>query len=101
MAASENTDDERLDSVKSLEELDLGENIYVKNSALVDVVHQSLNNTPLTPEPINNEENKNEHHVLQRTVSDCDENGVPIVFRNFLRRFSENDGIVEEAMELR
>lgn len=77
---------ERIDSLTSVQELDLGENVYVRNSALVDTVH-NLNTTPASPEVQNGE-----------TMEDGD---VPVVFKKFLRRFSETDDPLNDDIEVR
>lgn len=79
---------ERLDSIKSLQELDLGENVYMKNSILVDCV-ETLNSPDAAVSSDNVEMDKNS--------GDDDGIGVPVVLRNFLRRFSETNGVSDDA----
>lgn len=108
---------ERLDSLQSLPELELGENVFVKNSALVDIVNESLNDAPVSPEisidtnvekqgiqvNVENSDNKANTNVENQhdKLSLPDEQGVPVVFKKFLRRFSEDDRVVEDALEIR
>ena len=103
---------QRLDSLQSLPEIELGENVFVKNSALVDTVNESLKDPSASPE-ISISANDEIEVIVEELVNEVDaqnkenlsvnneQGGVPIVFRKFLRRFSEDDRIVEDALTLR
>lgn len=93
MATAKNTV-ERLDSIKSLQELDLGENVYVKNSALFDTVNGSFSDVPSSPE-ITCET------IEVEEASGYDEDGVPTVLKKFLRSFSQSDESTQDSVELR
>ncbi|KAG8188545.1 hypothetical protein JTE90_007155 [Oedothorax gibbosus] len=81
---------ERLDSMKSLPEVELGENQYVKVSTLVEVVSGTLDRTGSVTED-----------ASSPPIEVCDDE-MPGVFREFLRRFSETNGIDDTSeFELR
>ncbi|GFY72329.1 uncharacterized protein TNIN_16181 [Trichonephila inaurata madagascariensis] len=97
---------ERLDSIKSLHEIELGENHYVKVSTLVECVNetfeaQSSNSENKSDSPV---EGNNSNIPLSTTDLKqkriVDDPEVPEAFRSFLRRFSETNG-VEDEFELR
>lgn len=73
---------ERLDSLKSLQEMDLGENQYVAVSTLVEVVSENLDRVGSVSED-----------VTPAPKGVCDDPEIPGVFRQFLRRFSGTDGV--------
>ncbi|GBM82749.1 hypothetical protein AVEN_154062-1 [Araneus ventricosus] len=97
---------ERLDSLKSVHEMELGNNQYVKVSTLVECVNKTLDSqnsvteiqsdTPTQSVEDNDPENKREH---EQNVSE--DPGIPPAFRSFLRRFSETNGIDETELDPR
>ncbi|GFR14228.1 uncharacterized protein TNCT_387591 [Trichonephila clavata] len=97
---------ERLDSIKSLHEIELGENHYVKVSTLVECVNeafeaQSSNSENKSDLPVKGNNSNNPLSAIDlEQKSIVDDSEVPAAFRSFLRRFSETNG-VEDEFELR
>ncbi|GFS89922.1 uncharacterized protein NPIL_403261 [Nephila pilipes] len=98
---------ERLDSLKSLHELELGENHYVKVSTLVECVNETFeaqsSNTEIKSDlPVEGSDSKNSLSTTdldQKNIIEDPE--VPEAFRSFLRRFSETNGVEDSQFELR
>ncbi|XP_071038985.1 kinesin light chain [Parasteatoda tepidariorum] len=104
---------ERLDSLKSLPDIDLGENLYVKKSTLVACVDETLDNEGnrinanldnvpseiVHSDSIDNENVTGVNLLTENIDNTSDVAQVPVVLRGFLRRFSETDEV--DSPELR
>ncbi|GIY24477.1 uncharacterized protein CDAR_170081 [Caerostris darwini] len=98
---------ERLDSMKSLHELEFGDNTYVSVSTLVECVNETLDTpTPNTEIESNipfksNESKKVAENEPEKSDVVCDDPAIPVAFRSFLRRFSETNGVEEKEFDRR